>query len=273
METVDTRPYFFLGWTMVSGGIRLNAGFLAYFRAAALLGYTTRTTRLPSAGINVHAHADCPLGQQSRCAHSAALARATALAEGIAVERDVEDRQVVLRPRRIGQLSLADLRAGITSDNLPDESFDDRSVGREALQLAAPERGDLVRLSFAPHAGHEPAGGRPALVLSPRAYSPEDRLRPGLPDHHPHRGLPARGDPARRSPHPGRRPGRPARVGRPPRTTAKFRRGAGRPCLPAFIPINNAYDYACESDVMRHIPTRCRSGCAARCAITREMNR
>ena len=38
------------------------------------------------------------------------------------------------------------------------------------------ERGDLVWLSFTPHAGHEQAGPhcqgsrRPALVLSPRAY-------------------------------------------------------------------------------------------------------
>ncbi len=36
--------------------------------------------------------------------------------------------------------------------------------------MAAPERGDLVWLSFTPHAGHEQAGRRPALDLSPRAY-------------------------------------------------------------------------------------------------------
>lgn len=36
--------------------------------------------------------------------------------------------------------------------------------------MAAPERGDLVWLSFTPHAGHEQAGRRPALVLSPRPY-------------------------------------------------------------------------------------------------------
>jgi mRNA interferase MazF len=34
-----------------------------------------------------------------------------------------------------------------------------------------PERGDLVWLSFTPQAGHEQAGRRPALVLSPRAYN------------------------------------------------------------------------------------------------------
>lgn len=61
------------------------------------------------------------------------LARAVELAEGTAVEIVVEDGQLVLRPRPIGQPSLADLLAGITPENLPDESFDDGPVGREAL--------------------------------------------------------------------------------------------------------------------------------------------
>ena len=34
-----------------------------------------------------------------------------------------------------------------------------------------PRRGDLVWLSFDPQAGHEQAGRRPALVLSPSAYN------------------------------------------------------------------------------------------------------
>jgi mRNA interferase MazF len=34
-----------------------------------------------------------------------------------------------------------------------------------------PERGDLVWLTFDPQAGHEQAGRRPALVLSPAAYN------------------------------------------------------------------------------------------------------
>ena len=34
-----------------------------------------------------------------------------------------------------------------------------------------PKRGDVVWLSFAPQAGHEQAGHRPALVLSPEAYN------------------------------------------------------------------------------------------------------
>lgn len=34
-----------------------------------------------------------------------------------------------------------------------------------------PERGDIVWLQFSPQAGHEQAGHRPALVISPRAYN------------------------------------------------------------------------------------------------------
>jgi mRNA interferase MazF len=34
-----------------------------------------------------------------------------------------------------------------------------------------PRRGDIVWLSFMPQAGHEQAGRRPALVLSPWAYN------------------------------------------------------------------------------------------------------
>jgi len=35
----------------------------------------------------------------------------------------------------------------------------------------SPERGDVVWLSFNPQAGHEQAGRRPALVLSPKEYN------------------------------------------------------------------------------------------------------
>ena len=34
-----------------------------------------------------------------------------------------------------------------------------------------PERGDLVWLQFSPQAGHEQAGRRPAMVVSPRSYN------------------------------------------------------------------------------------------------------
>jgi mRNA interferase MazF len=35
----------------------------------------------------------------------------------------------------------------------------------------SPEAGDVVWLKFDPQAGHEQAGRRPALVLSPQAYN------------------------------------------------------------------------------------------------------
>jgi mRNA interferase MazF len=35
----------------------------------------------------------------------------------------------------------------------------------------APDRGDVVWLIFSPQAGHEQAGRRPAVVLSPKAYN------------------------------------------------------------------------------------------------------
>lgn len=36
---------------------------------------------------------------------------------------------------------------------------------------AAPHRGDLVWLDFTPQAGHEQAGRRPALILTPEGYN------------------------------------------------------------------------------------------------------
>jgi len=36
--------------------------------------------------------------------------------------------------------------------------------------MATPGRGDLVWITFTPQAGHEQAGRRPAVVLSPREY-------------------------------------------------------------------------------------------------------
>lgn len=35
----------------------------------------------------------------------------------------------------------------------------------------APDRGDLIWLTFDPQAGHEQAGRRPALVISPASYN------------------------------------------------------------------------------------------------------
>lgn len=40
----------------------------------------------------------------------------------------------------------------------------------------APDTGDIVWLSFTPQAGHEQAGHRPALVLSPEIYNGKSGL-------------------------------------------------------------------------------------------------
>ena len=37
--------------------------------------------------------------------------------------------------------------------------------------VRAPERGDLIWLSFTPQSGREQAGRRPALVVSPSGYN------------------------------------------------------------------------------------------------------
>ncbi|MGH9391472.1 MAG: endoribonuclease MazF [Vicinamibacteria bacterium] len=39
------------------------------------------------------------------------------------------------------------------------------------MPLYVPERGDVAWLQFDPQAGHEQAGTRPALVISPRPYN------------------------------------------------------------------------------------------------------
>lgn len=37
--------------------------------------------------------------------------------------------------------------------------------------MLAPDRGDFVSLNFSPQAGHEQAGHRPGIVLSPQAFN------------------------------------------------------------------------------------------------------
>jgi mRNA interferase MazF len=44
------------------------------------------------------------------------------------------------------------------------------------MSAYVPEGGDLIWLTFDPQAGHEQAGRRPALVLSPRAYNRKSGL-------------------------------------------------------------------------------------------------
>lgn len=39
------------------------------------------------------------------------------------------------------------------------------------MKSSVPDKGDIVWLSFTPQSGHEQAGRRPAVVLSPSAYN------------------------------------------------------------------------------------------------------
>lgn len=42
--------------------------------------------------------------------------------------------------------------------------------------MVAPDTGDIIWLNFNPQRGHEQAGTRPALVLSPRVYNQKSSL-------------------------------------------------------------------------------------------------
>lgn len=53
-----------------------------------------------------------------------------------------------------------------------------------------PRRGDLVWLSFSPQSGHEQAGRRPALVVSPEAYNERVGLALLFPVTHHAKGYP-----------------------------------------------------------------------------------
>ena len=48
--------------------------------------------------------------------------------------------------------------------------------GSMVTRAYVPDAGDLVWLTFDPHAGHEQRGRRPALILSPRAYNARAQL-------------------------------------------------------------------------------------------------
>lgn len=57
------------------------------------------------------------------------------------------------------------------------------SAGKRGSRYV-PDVGDLLWLSFSPHAGREQAGRRPALVLSPRVYNAKSGLCVACPITH-----------------------------------------------------------------------------------------
>jgi mRNA interferase MazF len=55
---------------------------------------------------------------------------------------------------------------------MPKSTQDRQSVERRGSAVSyVPERGDVVWISLNPQAGHEQAGHRPAVVVSPRSYN------------------------------------------------------------------------------------------------------
>lgn len=46
-----------------------------------------------------------------------------------------------------------------------------QSVWNSGSNIYVPDRGDIVWLDFDPQAGHEQAGNRPALIISPMIYN------------------------------------------------------------------------------------------------------
>lgn len=53
-----------------------------------------------------------------------------------------------------------------------------------------PDEGDIVWLNFTPQSGHEQAGRRPAVVLSPKAYNQRSGLLVCVPVTHQIKGYP-----------------------------------------------------------------------------------
>lgn len=49
-------------------------------------------------------------------------------------------------------------------------------ASKSGKQAYVPERGDVIWLQFNPQAGHEQAGRRPAVVISPRSYNQRSSL-------------------------------------------------------------------------------------------------
>ncbi len=103
-----------------------------------------------------------------------------------------EGGRIVIEPVRHA-VDLAELLAGITPENLHGEAEFGPAVEQGVVMATryVPEAGDIVWLQFDPQAGHEQAGHRPALVLSPAAYngqaSESDAV---LPDDDADQGLP-----------------------------------------------------------------------------------
>ena len=68
-----------------------------------------------------------------------------------------------------------------------------RARGTLMATAFVPDRGQIVWIDMNPQSGHEQAGRRPAVVLSPAVLQWADRAGLDLSDHQPGQGLPVRG--------------------------------------------------------------------------------
>ncbi len=86
---------------------------------------------------------------------------------GQAVDVQVSRGRILVAPVTTKRYELSDLISEMTAKNRRAEIASARYV---------PDRGDVVWLEFDPQAGHEQAGHRPAVVLSPRVYNQKSGL-------------------------------------------------------------------------------------------------
>lgn len=109
----------------------------------------------------------------------ASVMQATQLDLDALVEVREEAGRIVIEPVRQKTYELSKLLKGITSKNQHQPVDFWPSHGERGLVMApryVPQAGDIVWLNFTPQAGHEQAGHRPALVLSPAAYNDKTSL-------------------------------------------------------------------------------------------------
>ncbi|MBK9305130.1 MAG: endoribonuclease MazF [bacterium] len=94
--------------------------------------------------------------------------------QGSEVDVALVEGKLVVSPVEQEAPNLEELLAGVTRENLPAAVDFGPPVGRGDLVTPGgyvPDRGDAVWISMNPQAGHEQAGRRPALVISPLAYN------------------------------------------------------------------------------------------------------
>ncbi len=84
--------------------------------------------------------------------------------EGTTVDLSVEDGRLLVRPHRVRKYALSALLRKVSLGSCMARS---RRVKRAAARLGR----DLIWLQFNRQAGHEQAGHRPALVISPSSYN------------------------------------------------------------------------------------------------------